>query len=233
MNPRLLDQCRNYLLAHATPAPPVEPRPPLRAVTISRETGAGAVTIGELVATTLQERRAGDLNKPWAVFDRNLVKRVLAEHKLPAAIERYMREDSADRIEDLMEDLLSVHPSARMLAEHASRTILRLANRGNVVLVGRGGNLVTAPLKHVFHVRLIAPLDLRIRHVGDYYRLDRKKAAEFVRRNDLARARYIRRHFKARIQDPLQYHITINTGAMDYSAAARLIVEGVSGIRDD
>ena len=77
MNPRLFDQCCTYLLAHAVTAPADEPQPAPRAVTISRETGAGAITIGELVARTLQERGIGDPRRPWAVFDRNLVKQVL------------------------------------------------------------------------------------------------------------------------------------------------------------
>jgi hypothetical protein len=232
MNPRLLDQCRTYLLAHAITAPAGEPRPAPRAVTISRETGAGAITIGELVARSLQERGMGDPRRPWAVFDRNLVKQVLVDHKLPLELEKYMPEDAADRVEDLVEDLLGVHPAARTLAEHSTHTIHRLAQRGNVILVGRGGNRVTAHLKHVFHVRLIAPRDVRIRHVGEYYSLSRKKAAEFVRKSDVARARYVRRHFHASISDPLQYHITINTAAVDYPTAARLIVEAVSGLRD-
>jgi hypothetical protein len=35
-------------------------------------------------------------------------------------------------------------------------------------------------------------------------------------------------HFKVAIDDPLQYHATLNTGRMSLEAAARLIAERVS-----
>jgi cytidylate kinase len=227
MNPRLFDQCRNYLRAHAVSVPAAQPRPLLRAVTLSRETGAGAVTIGQLVAAHLDSKPAADPRYPWAVFDRNLVRKILTDHKLPEALEQYMPEDAAHRVEDVFEDLLGVHPSSWTLAEHARHTIMRLAKTGNVILVGRGANFVTAKMPNVLHVRLIAPVEIRIRHVADYYQLGPRQAAEFVKKHDRARARYIRRHFKARIHDPLHYHLTINTGAVSYPDAARLIADAV------
>jgi len=36
-----------------------------------------------------------------------------------------------------------------------AETILHLAEQGNVILIGRGANLVTRELQHVFHVRLV------------------------------------------------------------------------------
>ncbi|MEA3186926.1 MAG: hypothetical protein QOD99_756, partial [Chthoniobacter sp.] len=48
--------------------------PGLPAITISRDTAAGAVTIGQLLVDELNRRNG---SKPWAVFDRNLVEQVL------------------------------------------------------------------------------------------------------------------------------------------------------------
>jgi len=229
MNPSLFDTCKSYLLAQQSPHPHHHRRT-LRAVTISREAGAGAVTVGRLVAGYLQAREKEEPASPWAVLDKNLVEKVLEDHGLNKSVAQYMPEDVVSSIQDTVEDLLGVHPSSWNLVQHTSSTILKLSMMGNVVLIGRGANLITAHLKHVFHVRLVAPLEQRIRHVEDYYKMGHAAAAQYVTRTDRARVRYIRQHFKSSVADPLAYHLTINTGCVDFGEAARIIGDAVSNM---
>ncbi|CAN5528714.1 cytidylate kinase-like family protein [soil metagenome] len=233
MNPSLFSQCQSYLVAHAVSAPFEAEKGQRRAVTISREAGAGAITVGELAMEYLENKRAGDPRYPWALFDRQLVKKVLKDHQLPESFEQYMPEDSTDKVSDLVEDMLGLHPSTFTLVQHTNRTIFRLGLAGNVILVGRGSNLVTARLKHVLHVRLVAPLEARIRHIGEYYHFDQQRAAEFVRKADKAKARYIRSNFKRREDDPTQFHLTINTGMVSFPEAARMIGDAVLNMQNE
>ncbi len=226
MNSILADRCQAYLKAIAAPAPAkrVGSR---RAVAISRETGAGAVTIGQLLMERLESKQDSATHLPWAVFDWNLVQRVLKDHKLPESLERYMPEDAAHRIENHLEDLAGLHPSAWTLVQHTKHTIMRLAMTGHAILVGRGSHLITAGMTNVFRVRLVAPLADRVRHVENYYHLSHEEAGAFVLKEDRAKSRYLQRNFKAEPQNALQYHITINTGAVSFPEAARLIADGV------
>ncbi len=225
MNLSLLEQCRAYL--HAQGSAPFTPATqPVRAVTISRETGAGALTIGELVTSHLQTRQK-DASPAWTLFDRNLVEKILADHSLHRTVAQYLPEDAASPVTSTVEELLGLHPSQWTMLHYTSNTILRLAGMGNVVLVGRGAHLVTAHLSHVLHVRLIAPLDQRITHIMAYYKLNRTAAAEFIQLNDQARARYVRKHFKHNVDNPLDYHLTINTGIVPYAEAAGIIGDAV------
>ena len=226
MNPLLIEKWKSYLIAQARSSPP-RPAAALRAVTISRQTGAGSSMVARLLADYLEEHQAPPCSGPWAVFDRELVKAVLADHALPEEVERYMAEDAGRQLDDVLEELFGLHPPSWTLAQHTNHTIQRLAGRGNVILVGRGSHIVTSALRHVFHVRLIAPLEVRIRHVQDHFRLNPKEAAAFIRRGDAAKARYIRRNFEAKVNDPLRFHITINTGRMSFETAARMIGEAV------
>jgi cytidylate kinase len=225
MNASLFDQCRAYLVAQALIPTEGKPRPPRRAVTISREAGAGAVTIGRLVANDLESRQKDDLHYPWAVFDRNLAREVLADSRLPERIEEYMPEDASGAARDTIEDLLGLHPSEWTLVQYTNRTIHRLVSAGNVIIVGRGSNIITAGMPHVLHVRLVASVEKRIRHCESYYHQTHAQAVEFVHKTDRARARYVKRHFKKDIADPLNYHLTINTGEIAFPEAARLIAE--------
>jgi cytidylate kinase len=222
MKKSLLDDFGRYLKAQLA-LTEKRPRPQLPAVTISREAGAGAITIARLVAKILDQRCPGDPACPWAVFERNLVEKILQDHKLPAALERFMPEDAAFPLNDAVETLLGLHPSSWALVEHTTQTIRQLAIMGNVILIGRGSNIIAAHLPHVFNVRLVAPLRERVRRVEQYYQVKPAKAAQMVQDLDEARRRYLRQYFRTDIDDPLQYHLTINTGHTSFEKAARII----------
>jgi hypothetical protein len=102
-------------------------------------------------------------------------------------------------VEAIVEEILGLHPSGWTLVQQATQTILRLAGLGRSIVVGRGGNIITARLPNVFHVRLVAPLVTRIRHCAEYYHLSEAEAAKLVREQDQARRRYLRRYFNAKI----------------------------------
>jgi hypothetical protein len=159
------------------------------------------------------------------VFDRNLVERVLEDHHLPQRLAKFMPENQASEISDTIDELCGLHPPSWLLVRQTAETILRLAKLGNVIIIGRGANIITAKLKSVFHVRLVASLEARVRHIEEKDRLDRKAALEFIHREDRGRKRYLKKHYQKDINDPLLYHLTINTDLINYERAARLIAD--------
>lgn len=197
----------------------------LPVVTISRETGAGAVSVARLLAGYLDRRNRDGHVPPWTVFDRNIVEQVVEDHKLPETVKQFMHEDTIFVFKDAVEEQLGLHPLNWTLVQHTSDTILRLAHLGNVILVGRGSHVITAKVPGAVHVRLVAPLEQRIDHAAEACGLDRKQAIEFVRKKDRARRRYVKRYFNVAIDDPQQYHLIINTGKVGLEEAARLIAK--------
>lgn len=197
-----------------------------RAVTISRQAACGAVIVAEKLAHYLHHHSSGDAC-PWTVFDRNLIDTVLEDHNLPTRLAKFLPEDRVSQLEDILADVFQVHPPAEAIAGQTAETILKLAGLGNVILIGRGGNVITARQPHVLHVRLVAPLEQRIQHAHQFYNLTRHEAHKFCLSQDHARERYLKKYFDADINDPLLYHLTINTGLVSYDEAANLIGDAV------
>jgi cytidylate kinase len=192
------------------------------AITISRQTGAGAHTIAaELAAFLDQHGPAGKC--PWTVFDRTLVEKVLEEHNLPRDFERFLREDRRSYLDEIMEEVLGLHPPSWNLVRQVTETILNLADLGRVILVGRGAHIITARMANVFHVRLVGSLEKRVEYAMEFYKLPRRAAAEFVRKTDRGRAAYVRKHFQCDVDDCLQYHLVINTDRISFADAAQVI----------
>jgi len=200
-----------------------------RTVTISRQAGCGAFVVAEKLAHYLEGHSAGNAC-PWVVFDRNLMDKVVEDHNLPACLAKFLPEDRISELEDIMVDVLGVHPPSTTVIHQTAETMLKLAEEGNVILIGRGANIVTARLPHVFHVRLVAPLEKRIEHARQFYPEYNKteaQARKFCLREDAARQRYLKKYFGADIENLLLYHMIINTGLVSYADAARIIGDAV------
>jgi cytidylate kinase len=225
-----LDRCLSFINCQLQPAgrsaASKENSARGHAVTISRQAGCGALVVAEKLAKLLGDQSPKG-TPPWTVFDRNLMDKVLEDHHLPARLAKYLPEDRASQLQDIMDDLFGWRLSSGTIVQHTSETVLHLAEMGHVILIGRGANVITAELPNVFHVRLVAPLEKRVEHAHEYYNMSNKAARDFVLREDAGRQRYLRKYFNARIDDPLLYHLIINTGLVAYDEAARTIAGAV------
>ena len=218
-----LERFNRYLLSQAA-LPRKAPLPQQPSITISRESGAGATTVAEMVAEQLNAIiKPGPTEAAWTVFDKNLAKEVLVEHKLSAELEKFIVEDARLPVESIVEELLGLHPNTWWLAQQTTKTILRLASMGRVIMVGRGAEVVTQLLPYVLHVRLVAPLSKRITHAQEFYGLSPNAATMKVSEEDHARHRYLRRYFDSDCDNPLLYHLVINTAKTGFEDAAEII----------
>ena len=135
-----------------------------------------------------------------------------------------MPEDRVSGIAETIDGLLGVHPPTWTLVRKTADTILRLAEIGNVVVIGRGGNVITDRLATAFHVRLVGSVPRRIKHLQDYLRMDPAEATEYLHATDAARKRYVGKYYRKDIDDPLLYHLVVNTDRVMYEETARLII---------
>jgi cytidylate kinase len=115
------------------------------------------------------------------------------------------------------------------------RTTIQAAyERGNVVIVGRGGQAILQGEPGVLHVRLYAPLDariLRVRYreaVGLAPELQQRAAQEIVSERDRATAEYLRRFHDIDWGDPKYYHLVLDTTKWGVESAAQLIAQAVN-----
>ena len=227
-----LERCRTFINTQLQPAGKAAAAAragvPRRAVTISRQTGSGAHSVAEQLAACLQALSPKDAC-PWTVFDRNLVEKVLDDHKLPQRLAQFMPEDRVSEIADTMDELFGLHPPSWTLVHQTTDTILRLAELGNVILIGRGATVITSKLDYVFHVRIVGSLERRVKRIQEVGDLSKKAALHLIRREDRGRERYLKKYFHIDLNDPLLYHLVINTDLVTYEEAARIIAHAVLG----
>jgi len=221
----ILDKCVPFIASQASVFPvPIRSvrNSALLAVTISRQSGSGAHAVAEALADYL-ERHGLDRSRPWQVFDQNLAERILLDHQLPTRYARFMPEDRVSDLGDAMEELFGAHPPSWTFLRQTEETILRLATEGNVILIGRGANLITRHLNHVFHVRLVGSLEQRAKHFQEHRGVTKEEALRLIHEEDRGRKRYLRKHFDQDLDDPLLYNMVLNTDLMPYVESAQMI----------
>ena len=108
------------------------------------------------------------------------------------------------------------------------RAVIHAAyKRGNVVIMGRGGQAILQELPGVLHVRLEMPLGRRIGRIRERTGLSIDEAQQIVLRHDRTSAQYLENLFGVRWDNPTLYHLVINTGKWETEAAAQIIVQAV------
>lgn len=110
---------------------------------------------------------------------------------------------------------------------YVNQLILAAHQQGNVVIIGRGGQYVLKGLENVLSVRLIAPLELRVRCHQQRTGLTAEAAREEVLCRDQASADYVHNLFDVDVANPELYHLILNTGMVDPERAVELIVKAL------
>lgn len=95
--------------------------------------------------------------------------------------------------------------------------------RGNVIIVGRGGQAILRGRRDVLHVRIVAPPEQRIARLVDEQFTSYDAAMQTVRAHDRASQDYLKHYYDIDWDDPLLYHLVINTGQCSLEMAAQWI----------
>ena len=194
----------------------------VKCITVSRQCGCGAhgfaVELGQWLRGHLPPGAT-----PWTIFDRTLVQAVLDDHQLPTRLAEFMPEDRVSQLDDIIHDLFKLHPPVDTLVRQTSETILHLAELGNVIIVGRGANIITAHSPHALHVRLVGSVEQRAAHLQVFDKLSKKEALARIDQEDGGRRRYLKWHFDKNIDDPMNYHLVINTDWVTLRQAAAAV----------
>ena len=95
---------------------------------------------------------------------------------------------------------------------------------GKAVVVGRASQVILASYPDAFHLKIVAPFEDRCGRLMQTKDMDLESVRKLVDQHDRWRELYLRNYHKEIWEDPLLYHLTINTGKMDEDKAVDLVV---------
>jgi cytidylate kinase len=118
-----------------------------------------------------------------------------------------------------------VELDARQSITMVRAVIHAAAKQGDVVIVGRGGQVVLQGQPGVLHVRIQAPLEERVLRVSQRDGLTREAARELIAERDRAAQDYLHTFYSIAVGDPTRYHLVLNTGLWNVETATKIIAD--------
>lgn len=106
--------------------------------------------------------------------------------------------------------------------------LLQAASQGNVIVLGRGAHLLLKGLPNCLRVRLVAPLEYRLRNVQEEYGYDQETANRLIHKCDADRAGFLHFHFNEEWADASLYDLTINTSTLSQEQLLDLLASQLS-----
>jgi cytidylate kinase len=98
-----------------------------------------------------------------------------------------------------------------------------LASRGNVVIMGRGGQLVLGELPGVLNVRVVAPSKVRAERIMETHKLDYDHALDYVNKHTRQRRALIQQIFHQDLSDWAWYDMILNTAKFNVEQGCEIV----------
>jgi len=102
--------------------------------------------------------------------------------------------------------------------------VRNLAQEGNAVIVGRGGQVLLRDMPRALHVSIVAPFERRVFSLAEREGIEQRDDSARLRASDRARMDYLGRYHRVDWLDPSLYNVVINTFKISSPLAAELIV---------
>ena len=102
--------------------------------------------------------------------------------------------------------------------------IRELAARGEVVILGRGSQMLLAEMPRALHVLCVAPRKLRANRLAERDELGIEEAIRRTAESDRARCAFYKKFWHVEVEDPKLYDLTIDTARLSYEIATQVIV---------
>lgn len=181
------------------------------AITISRQMGSLGRKVAEEVANQLGYR----------VVWREVINQAASRARVP--------EVALATIDEL--NLLGLRPALKDIQAYQAavkEVMYELVAEDNVIIVGRAGQVILGGLEGILHVRIFAPMELRVQRVAEQQGISIEAARAQVETSDQSRMRYLRRYYSVRWDAPDLYDLMINTAHLSPACAAAVVCEALS-----
>ena len=217
-------------------------------ITVSRQFGSGGDEIADQVCKILGYRHFNKRHIARAAVEAGLSEQEIASYSdfsevnykyktfldrllrraNPQVKERHQKEDVVGMLR--AEEKLFNEASALALVQQAIKKAYEV---GNIVIIGRAGQIILKDYSGVLHIRIEAPLEDRVRRVESQLKAEkgdiesdfkiRQDARAQLAERDAASADYVRLFYASNWADPNLYHAVFNTGKIDIRKTAQVI----------
>jgi cytidylate kinase len=112
------------------------------------------------------------------------------------------------------------------------KLVLGVAQEDDSVIIGRASHYFLRDKKNCFRFRLVAPMDFRLRYAVEKHAISPSQAQNVIERRDRNHAWFHRSVCGDNYDDPLLFHLTVNTGLISIEKTADIILSVVGSVKN-
>ena len=189
-------------------------------ITISRETGCHSLNIARLVQQQLNRQA----KIKWQLVTKEILADASREmHLNPAQVKGIIAGEKRSHLSEILHSIENhTYLSDSLVRKKLAEFIESAALRGNVIIVGRAGAIITARIPKGLHVRIVAPLDWRINSIMTQQNIGRKEAQQWIIETDEKRRRLLE-DFSGRSMNELIFDMVLNNATLGDEEIAGMI----------
>jgi cytidylate kinase len=191
-------------------------------ITISSEPGSGGQIISEALAKRLD----------YNLFNRDIIKEIADSADISTSVIESIEKERLSGIEDFIASIVNkryLWPGVYL--EHLMRVVSVIGKHRNAVIVGRGANFILPP-KERLSVRIVSPIEVRIRNIARLFQVSEEEAKKRVNMREARRKAFIRKSFNADVADPINYDLVVNTEHMSFESCVEIIRSALNQFQD-
>jgi len=144
-------------------------------ITISREYGCSAMGIAKKLVDRINNNNSQQ--KPWTWVSKEILEKSTDELQTDYRKIGHIFDGRKRKIQEASKFYIKSYDVSDNKIVNAVKDIIQnLAFDGNVVIVGRGGAMVTRHFPKGVHIKLHAPLDFRVNRIAENLRVSMDKA---------------------------------------------------------
>jgi cytidylate kinase len=204
-------------------------------VTIQGQLGSGATEVGKQVAEKLQADYVDrEIIAEVAARLHRQEQEVIAKEILPSSLLGRIAEalghsyGFGEGFEGAYLPISEMPLDDARYLQALKSVVRELARRQPLVIRGRGSQFILKDSPGALHVLVVAPLEVRVKRLMQDRKLDQETAKLEIARSDKSLREFIKRYFKAELEDPAYYDLIINTERFSFQAAASIVVDALS-----
>jgi cytidylate kinase len=194
-------------------------------ITISRQFGAGGITLGKMIADSLG----------YTFADSLIIQRVAKEANVSTDWIESFEKEAGSKVSRLISNMVSKRMLNRVLGDergYLDETIYldylvlivaQLADEGDVVIIGRGSQYILNDHPDAIHILLMDDFENRVKFMMDKYDMSHGKAKRTVTNEDRRRINLYKRLGKSDYDDPSLYHQVLNMGRLSLEEALDIV----------
>jgi cytidylate kinase len=194
-------------------------------ITISRQFGAGGITLGKKIAKQLG----------YSFYDNEIIQLVANQANVSTRWVESMEKEAGGKMQRIISGLVSRSFMDRFLEDKYGyideeiyvdllhKIIKNIAAEGNAVILGRGSQYILKEAADVCHVLLVADKEYRVRFIEEKYELFTKHAIQMINNEDKRRINLYRKFGREDYDHWAHYNLIFNMGSIDLDKATRMI----------